>query len=240
MHDLGARLGSLVIGLATALLILAVTIPLFLNPWWVSFEQGRAQAAAWTGYDASDLRVATDSILSDLVFGPPDFDVAVAGAPVLDERERSHMRDVRGVFAGFFGLTLIVAVAAVVIAIRRRASAAGRRASWQAVRTGSVALIGALIFGGIISLVAFDQLFETFHQVFFPGGSYTFDPATDKLVQLFPFAFWDETALVLGAVSIIVAIAVAFVAHWGVRRNTPSLVTARVPAPGDVEPRPVP
>ena len=43
---------------------------------------------------------ATDAILADLVVGPPDFDVAVAGTPVLIERERAHMRDVRGVFAG--------------------------------------------------------------------------------------------------------------------------------------------
>ncbi len=64
-----------------------------------------------------------------------------------------------------------------------------------------------------MAFVAFDSLFETFHQVFFPGGSYDFDPATEKLVQLFPFAFWQETALIVGAVSIVVAIVVAVVAH---------------------------
>ena len=38
------------IGLATALAILAVTIPFFLNPAWVGFEQARSQATAWTGF----------------------------------------------------------------------------------------------------------------------------------------------------------------------------------------------
>ena len=98
---------AVLIGLATALAIVAVVLPLFLNPVWVAFEQGRAEAAAWTGFSEPDLRAATDAILADLVVGPPDFDVAVAGEPVLNERERGHMRDVRGVFAGFFAVTLV-------------------------------------------------------------------------------------------------------------------------------------
>jgi uncharacterized membrane protein len=52
-----------------------------------------------------------------------------------------------------------------------------------------------------------------FHRLFFAGGSYTFDPTTDRLVQLFPFAFWDETAMVLGIVAAVVAGIVAIVAH---------------------------
>jgi Protein of unknown function (DUF1461) len=116
VHTLTTRLGSLAIGLATAVIILAVAIPLFLNPWWVSFEQGRAEAAAWTGYSDTILRDVTDSVLADLVIGPPDFDVTVDGVPVLDERERSHMRDVRTVFAGFFAVAAILAIVGVVVA----------------------------------------------------------------------------------------------------------------------------
>ena len=198
------------IGLATALTIVALTIPLFLNPAWVGFEQGRAQATAWTGYDQADLTIATNAILSDLVVGPPDFDVTVEGAPVLNERERSHMRDVRGVFSGFFVLAIVAAVSAVVIALRRRGDE--RLATWRAVQGGALGLIAALIVGAFISFFAFDALFETFHRIFFPGGSYDFDPATDRLVQLFPFQFWNETAIAVGAVSIVIALLVALFA----------------------------
>jgi integral membrane protein (TIGR01906 family) len=211
------RAATTVIGLATALAIVAVTLPLFLNPVWVAFEQGRAEAAAWTGFTEPDLRAATDAILADLVFGPPDFDVAVAGEPVLNERERGHMRDVRGVFAGFFAATAVLCAAALAIAAGRRGADRGR--SWQAVRAGALALIAVFLVGGVISFVAFDALFEAFHRIFFAGGSYTFDPATERLVQLFPFRFWQETALVVGAVSIALAGLVAFVANG--RASTP-------------------
>lgn len=202
---------SALIGLATALAIVAVVLPLFLNPVWVAFEQGRAQATAWTGFSEPELRGATDAILADLVFGPPDFDVAVAGELVLNERERGHMRDVRGVFIGFFATAALAAAAALAIAARRRGR--DRARTWGAVRGGALALIAALVVGGIVSFVAFDVMFATFHSIFFAGGTYTFDPATERLVQLFPFQFWQETAIVVGAVCIVVAGIVAVVAN---------------------------
>ena len=198
------------IGLATALAIVAVTLPLFLNPIWVAFEQGRAEATAWTGFTEPELRAATDAILSDLILGPPVFDVAVNGTPVLNERERGHMQDVRGVFVGFFAVAVVLAAAGVAIHARRRGVDRGR--SWRAVQGGALALIALLVVGGVVSFVAFDVLFETFHRVFFAGGSYTFDPATERLVQLFPFRFWQETAIVVGAVCIVLAAIVAAVA----------------------------
>ena len=219
------------IAVATALAILALAMTLFLNSAWVGFEQGRAQAAAWTGFTPADLRTATDSILADLIIGPPDFDVVVAGRAVLSERERSHMRDVRGVFVGFFGVTLVVILVAAAFA-RRRPSG---RALWAPVRTGAVGLIVGLVVVGVISFVAFDTLFEVFHRVFFAGGSYTFDPARERLVQLFPFAFWQETAIALGAVSIVIAAVLAVVAgrraSAGVdrHRSIPAEFAARIP-----------
>ena len=91
MHTLRARLGGFLIALATALAIVAIVMPLFLNPIWVAFEQGRAEAVAWTGFATTDLRTATDAILVDLVAGPPDFDVQVGGATVLNERVNARI-----------------------------------------------------------------------------------------------------------------------------------------------------
>ena len=76
---------------------------------------------------------------------------------------------------------------------------------WRSVRNGASVLAVAIVALGVVGLVAFDQLFETFHEIFFPPGSFLFDPRTDKLVQLFPFDFWQETALVVGGVIIVVA-----------------------------------
>ena len=212
MDTLRRRVASSLIAVATAVAIVALVIPLFLNPVWVAFEQGRAQATAWTGFAEPQLRAATDAILADLILGPPDFDVVVDGQPVLNERERSHMGNVRSVFIGFFAVTVILVVGAVIVAARRPAT--GRPGTtWRAVRNGAVGLLVGLGFVGGVALVAFDVLFEIMHRLFFAGGTYTFDPATERLVQLFPFQFWQETAVALGVVAAVVAFLVAVVAH---------------------------
>jgi integral membrane protein (TIGR01906 family) len=211
------RLGQAIVALATAIGVLAVVVALFLNPIWIAFEQERAEATLWTGYTPDQLRSATDAILVDVVIGPPDFDGTIDGQAVLDERERSHMRDVRTVFIGFFGLALVLVVTAVIV-VRRWPPATRGAIAWRAVRRGATGLVIVLAALGIFALVAFDSLFEIFHQVFFAGGSYTFDPSTDRLVQLFPFQFWQETAIAVGVVAGVVAVLVAVVAHRRERR----------------------
>ena len=206
MNALVGRASSVLIGLATAIVIVTIAILPFLTPQWVAFEQDRSQAAAWTGFAPDDLRRATDAILSDLVLGPPAFNVEVGGEAVLDSRERDHMADVRTVFMGLWVLAL-VSVVILVLASRRT----DRLGTWRAVRRGALGLTVGVVVIGATAVVAFDALFEVFHRIFFPAGSYLFDPATERLVQLFPFQFWQETAMVVGLVIIAVALLLAWV-----------------------------
>ncbi len=232
-RSLPERLAAFATALAAAVVVIAIAILPFLTPAWVSFEQGRTNAAALTGFSPADLGDATNSILHDLVVGPPDFAVTVAGAPVLEERERSHMRDVRGVFAGFGALALAAAIALVVLGGGARRMGHPERA-WAAVRAGMLGLIVGIVVAGVVATVAFDAVFELFHRLFFPGGSYTFDPRTDRLVQLFPFDFWSETTIVLGAVIVVLAAGVALVA--GRRARTGRRAAATSVAPSGAEP----
>jgi integral membrane protein (TIGR01906 family) len=203
VRSIGGRAASLLIGLATAIVIVTVAIVPFLTPAWVAFEQDRAQADAWTGFTTAEVRTATDSILADLVLGG-DFAVQQHAQPVLNDRERAHMIDVRTVFRGLWILA-IISLVILVIAGRREETAR----TWRAVRRGALGLTVGVVIAGVVGLVAFDQLFEVFHEVFFPAGSYLFDPATDRLVQLFPFQFWQETAMVVAAVIVAASLAVA-------------------------------
>jgi integral membrane protein (TIGR01906 family) len=229
VNAIGGRVASVPIGLAVAILLVTVAIVPFLTPAWVAFEQGRSQAQAWTGYSTAELQQATEPILSDLVLGG-DFAVEVNGQPVLNERERSHMNDVRTVFRGLWVLAAISA-AVLIVAIRRM----DRSSAWLAVRRGTIGLTLGVVALGAVALVAFDQLFETFHEIFFPAGSYEFDPRTDRLVQLFPFRFWDETAMVVGAVIIALALVIAVVAGRRARQtsaSSPARDLAAIPEAG--------
>jgi integral membrane protein (TIGR01906 family) len=197
-----SRGAGVALGLATALVILAIAIVPFLSRPWMSFAQGRAQATLWTGWPEASVRAATDSVVADLIF-VGDFEGSVDGAPILTDRERSHMRDVRNVFVGFFVLAIAAAVG-LWLAIRRWGAAA-----WAAIRGGAIGLGLGLVVAGVVLAFAFDAAFAVFHALVFASGSWTFDPARDRLVQLFPDQFWFETTAAVGALALVIAVGVA-------------------------------
>ncbi len=201
---------SVVVAIATILVIAGVSVAIFLTPTWVRFEQERSGAAALTGYTTDEVGRVTGDVLHDLVIGPPTFAQTVAGLAVFNGRERSHLSDVRSVFAGFGGLVLL----GLIILIAIRIGSHGSRAYRRGVGVGALVLAASVIFGGLVSAVAFDQAFETFHELFFAGGTYTFDPVADRLVQLFPIQFWEETSLAVGAVILLIC---AGAAVWALR-----------------------
>jgi integral membrane protein (TIGR01906 family) len=200
------RLCALLVTIATPCAAVGVAVLFFLNPIWVGFDQDRSNVVGLTGYTSTQVSQVTGSILSDLVFGPPEFGVTVNGTPVLDERERDHMADVRTVLLDLGLVALLAAAALVAIGLASR----GARWFWRAVRTGAVVLAGGVVVVGLAFAILFDQAFELFHEIFFPPGTYTFDPRSERLVQLFPDQFWSETSVALaGAVLIVAVIAAA-------------------------------
>ena len=213
MDRLRGALAALVIGISATLVILALAILPFLTPAWVAFGQAQAQATAWTGYTTEQLATVTDAILADLVVGPPDFDVTLNGVPVLEERERQHMRDVRTVFAEFYALAAIGAVVLVGAFVLNRGPE--RRARlWRRLSKTGVVVIAVTVVGGIAGVMFFDQAFELFHELFFPAGSYLFDPATEKLVQLFPQDFWIDSTIGVGAVVVLLSAGLWWLGRW--------------------------
>jgi integral membrane protein (TIGR01906 family) len=233
MQSLRGALAGLLVGVATALVVVAVSILPFLNPVWVGFDQGRAGAAALTGFDPADLRTATDAILADLVIGPPAFDVEIAGVPVLTEAERDHMRDVRRVFAGFY---LVAAVGALVLVLAFAVSRGrGRAALWRRISRAGAVVAGVTVVGGLAGLVFFDQAFLLFHEVFFPQGNFLFDPRTDHLVQLFPEPFWVETSTGVGVVIVVLGVVMA----WLGGRRASAIEAREAGTPGTLSAVPV-
>lgn len=197
---MAAFAGRLAVVVSTIALLVGVAILPLLNPFWIGFAQSRADATGWTGWSEAQVATVTAALLHDLVIGPPAFDVALDGVAVFDERERSHMRDVRTVF-GWVGLAALGGALALLVVSRRLA----RPVFWSAVRAaGLVVAVVVVALGGIFA-VAFDLAFEIFHRLLFPPGSYTFDMGSARLVQLLPGRLWYETSLAYGALLVVLA-----------------------------------
>jgi integral membrane protein (TIGR01906 family) len=220
---MGTRVGGLLVAAAAAVVILGASIAPFLTPAVVRFEQDRADVGRLTGYDPAELDAVTGALLGDLVLWSGNFEVGcsdlgrgcsiaeMGAGSVLSDAEQGHMRDVRGVFTGFW-LLVGAGLVALALAFRRARGAEARAAAWRSVASGARALAIGIAVVGAFAVLAFEAAFEVFHRLFFSSGSYTFDPATDRLVQLFPMQFWSEIAIAVGAVALTLSILTAWAA----------------------------
>ncbi len=125
------------------------------------------------------------------------------GSPLFNERELSHMLDVKNLFTAFFniwyGVTL--ALGALLIWCRQTDKWIAFR---KALGTGGTLTIGVFIFFGILVAIDFDWLFTQFHYIFFQGDTWLFY-SSDTLIRLFPLPFWLIAMISILAITLIFA-----------------------------------
>ncbi|MCY7419164.1 MAG: DUF1461 domain-containing protein [Chloroflexi bacterium] len=195
--------GTIVISIALALLPL-------LTSWVMHPTLDAAQAAAWLQTDAVTAHGLSDRTVSELVFGPATFAFAGPdGAAMYDTAEVDHLRDARTLLWLMFGLAVLAALGIILAMVR---SADPGRIVAAVGLGGAVTAIGVVVIG-VVGVLAFEPLFELFHQVAFPGGNWAFDPSTERLVQLYPYAFWQLIAAALGLFAAVMGVVVWLVAR---------------------------
>ena len=204
---------GVLLAISTSLLIALLGPLLLFNPWFVSFEQSRNDVPARLHTSQQQVDRVTAQVLSDIRTAG-DFAVSLDGSsPLLDAKERSHMRDVGGLvrllgtLSGVAALVLLLSV----LTLRRERRRVGRLLLVAAGIVGGVALLL-----GVVMVVAFEPAFLAFHELFFPQGNFLFGPDSN-LLRLFPEPFWFEASLAAG-LSILLAALVTSLIGWRMLR----------------------
>ena len=206
----------LLAGVGTAIVILGVAAAILLLPPVMNLGLEAGGSAAALGVAPDIARRASELSVQELLIGPGSFTFAVTpgGPPFYGPGEAAHMQNVRGVVFGFFGVVLLGAIA-VALSIRRMSESDALRA----VRRGATGLVLVFAAIGFGLIVAFDALFTLFHRIVFPGGGWTFDPTTQRIVQLYPTPFWEFAAGTLAAMSVAIGLLVIAVTTVRLRRG---------------------
>lgn len=127
------------------------------------------------------------------------------GQQAFNLNELRHLRDVKSVTQSAFGLVLILTSACIVTGLGLARQSAARLAA--ALRSGvmfTFALFGSII---LIAVLRWDMFFTLFHQLLFEDGTWQF-AYSDTLIRLFPEQFWFDAALVIGAMTLLMAIVI--------------------------------
>ncbi len=209
-------LRHLIAGIGTAIVIVGVAAAILLLPPVMNLGLETAGSAAILGVRPDVAQHASALSVQELLFGPGTFTFAATpgGPPFYGPSEAGHMQNVRVVVYGFFGLVLAGGIA-VALSTRRMSGPDALRA----VRLGATGLVLVFAAIGVGLVVAFDALFTLFHRIVFPGGGWTFDPTTQRIVQLYPTAFWEFAAGTLAVLSVAIGLLVIAVTTLLLRRG---------------------
>ncbi|HEX5809748.1 MAG TPA: DUF1461 domain-containing protein [Anaerolineales bacterium] len=197
------------IGLGLRLLLTPLFLQIEYNmPYFPPDEYGftKQDRLKWAPYALDYLTNSEDiSYLGNLKFDD--------GSPLYNERELSHMNDVKRVTQGalrvWFATLALLLVLAVWAWSARSASAAQW---WQAyllgLMRGGWLMIGLAVTIGLIVAVGiainpdiFWNFFAGFHSLFFEGDSWLF-LFSDTLIRLFPIRFWQDAFLWAAAIAL--------------------------------------
>jgi integral membrane protein (TIGR01906 family) len=184
------------IGLAIRVLLSPVFYKTEYNmPYFPPDDYGftKADRLKWAPYAVNYLTNNADiSYLGDLKFGD--------GKPLYNERELSHMQDVKRLTLATLNLWYVSLALLLALGLW-----AWYGQWWDGYRLGLMRggwlMVGLAVTIGIIVVVGitvnpnvFDEFFVGFHHLFFSGDSWLF-LFSDTLIRLFPIRFWEDAFL---------------------------------------------
>ena len=211
---------SYLVSLLTPLALIGLALRILLTPLYFTVEYNmpyfppddygftKADRLQWAKPSVEYLVNSADiSYLGDLQFED--------GTPIYNERELSHMHDVKGVVQGalraWYAATIILLILAA-FAVRGKWTGEYlnglRRGGWWmmglAVTLGLISGAGILIDPNI-----FWSFFEWFHSLFFEGDTWLFF-YSDTLIRLFPIRFWQDAVITLAVIALGGGLGLAF------------------------------
>jgi integral membrane protein (TIGR01906 family) len=214
--------------LVMPLFILLTAARVMVSTWYPRFEYAKPDFPpdpyGFTQAERLDYAVTSINFLHDP--RPPEEAIVMLEAlrlpgvdwPLFTAAELSHMVDVKRFTDRLWiawGLTILVVVGGSIYLLARRDT---RRLAYRAWRNGGVFTTGLLLLLAAFVLLSWRTFFITFHDIFFPPGTWTFD-WTDSLIRTFPDRFWFDAGTMLSVGALVAGIVVALIGQLLLRRS---------------------
>jgi len=197
------------IGLGLRLLLSNTFLQIEYNmPYFPADEYGftKEDRLRWAPYAVEYLVNNADiSYLGDLKFDD--------GSPLYNERELSHMEDVKHVTNSALNVWYTALASLLALGIWSRLGRFDYAQHWeqayrQGLMRGGWLMVGLAVVIGLVVVVgiAFNQnvfwsFFTGFHQLFFEGDTWLF-LYSDTLIRLFPIRFWQDAFLIAAVIAL--------------------------------------
>jgi integral membrane protein (TIGR01906 family) len=207
------RIFSILIAIIVPLLLMMTSIRILLNPFYLDYEYNLPNFPADEfGFSKADrLHWGKLSLVYLTNNSGPEFLADLKfedGQPIYNERELSHMLDVKNLVQLMLKIMLPMA-AFLVIAWILAWRLGWMTQFWKAVSLGgwlTLGMIGLILVG---TLINFDALFTGFHHLFFTGSTWLFY-TNDTLIRLFPEKLWSDAFTFMGVFTLATGVICTF------------------------------
>ncbi len=206
--------------------------------WW---ERGfdKFNVERRTGLERSELDVAGADLRAYFLNDDARADIVVTNRAgqteaLFTEREVVHLIDVKRLLVRTYdsGWAAIGFILAFLVGVWLWQRKRGRRAVYQRLAAaGFVAGLGitaGIAALAVVAFTGFDEAFRQFHLLFFTNDLWQLSNR-DRLIQMFPQAFFFETTLMIGSATIGLAGLLAGSGYWYRRRRPPESEAAWLP-----------
>lgn len=200
------------------LLITSVEIVSYRIPGYYRYEFTKYSSDDRVGISMDELLRVKDDMMSYLKGKKEnlsDITATIKGkknTPFFNEREISHMEDVRALFLKAVLIRRILFVFCIVLLfLIKIGKGDAAEILFRTLPFGMGAFLGIFIL--MLALIAsdFSKYFILFHHIFFDNELWMLDPATDNLINIVPEGFFFETAALISLVFILLSIIILLI-----------------------------
>ncbi|MEK7847699.1 MAG: TIGR01906 family membrane protein, partial [Chloroflexota bacterium] len=136
---------------------------------------------------------------------------------LFNQREIDHLKDVKALIA--FNRRLMAWLLTYTAAFALLGLLLRRGAFWEyllgGLKWGGLLTLGLLLLLGVGVVASFQRLFTLFHLVGFSNLLWVLDPATDRLIQMFPSEFFRDATLLVVVATAVEGLLLAGLGRWG-------------------------
>jgi integral membrane protein (TIGR01906 family) len=209
-----------------AFIMLALTIPVLIISVAVNIYAGsvdlytggfaKYRISAVTGISNDQLKNVARSMVGywDGKVRSPQVEVDIRGMkrPVYSQKELIHLEDVRKII-DIFKILEILSIIALIVTGLYIVFKFGVSRLLKGLQVGAVVTVVFLGSVMLWALIDFNSIFYFFHILSFSNDLWLLDPATDYLIMMFPSGFFFDSAILVVATIIAVAILIWFAAY---------------------------
>jgi len=198
----------LLITILTPIFLITTGMRIALSPIFVNIEYKLPNFSQDTyGFTTEERLIWADYSIRYLTGGVTEEEFSALkfpnGTQLFNERETSHMLDVRNL------TVVMLAIWRILVVFFTTVLFLGWKNNWlpallRALENGAKITL-TIVLGILVYVwVNFNQLFTIFHQIFFEGNSWLFY-LSDTLIRLFPIKFWQDLFIFIGSFCVIIS-----------------------------------